>query len=94
VSDIKVIEVEGDVITIQVDEPDYIIVDVVDDEPITVIELVEKGDKGDPGTGGGGGGGNLVVSATDPGLTEPGLWIQTGLGAGGTDMTFWVEDGT
>lgn len=24
---------------------------------------------------------------------QPGLWIQTGLGENGNDMTFWVEDG-
>jgi hypothetical protein len=36
---------------------------------------------------------NLVVSPTNPGLTQPGLWVQTGLGSG-TDMTFWIEDGT
>lgn len=36
---------------------------------------------------------NLYVQSTDPGLTIPGLWIQTGLGSDGNDMTFWVEDG-
>lgn len=33
---------------------------------------------------------NLVVSASNPGLTEPGLWIQD-LGSG--NFTFWIEDG-
>lgn len=39
--------------------------------------------------------GNIKVGPTNtlqPGL--PGLWIQTGLGPSGTDMSFWVEDGT
>lgn len=90
-SDVSVIEIEGEVITVQISEPEAITVEIVDDDPIDVIELVEKGDKGEPGDGGSGGG-NLIVSATDPGLTVPGLWIQTGLGDG-SEMTFWVEDG-
>jgi hypothetical protein len=36
---------------------------------------------------------NVYVQATDPGLTGPGLWIQTGLAPGGTGFTFWFEDG-
>lgn len=40
-----------------------------------------------------GGSGNLFVQPTNPGMTEPGLWIQTEIGAD-NDMTFWVEDGT
>ncbi len=43
-----------------------------------------------------GGGGfieNLYVQNTNPGLTVPGLWIQTGLAPAGAGMTFWVEDG-
>ncbi len=35
----------------------------------------------------------LYVQNSNPGSTTPHLWIQTGLGANGTDMTFWVEDG-
>lgn len=35
----------------------------------------------------------LKVQATNPGLTGPGLWMQTGLGASGTGVTFWIEDG-
>lgn len=41
--------------------------------------------------------GNLVVtSATDLAgiLSQPGLIVQTGLGANGTSMTLWIEDGT
>lgn len=37
---------------------------------------------------------NFAVSATNPGLINPGLWVQTGLGADGTGITFWIEDGT
>ncbi len=33
-----------------------------------------------------------AVSDTDPGLTRPGIWVQTGLG-GGDDFTIWIEDG-
>lgn len=36
----------------------------------------------------------LRVQPTDPVLTGPGLWIQTGLGSTGTGITFWIEDGT
>lgn len=38
--------------------------------------------------------GNVVSSPTDPGLTEPGFWIQTGLGPGGLNKTLWYEDGS
>lgn len=38
----------------------------------------------------GGGSSNLVVSATDPVLTQPGLWIETDANG---DITFWIEDG-
>lgn len=33
---------------------------------------------------------NVVVSSADPGLTEPGLWVQD-LGDG--NFTIWIEDG-
>lgn len=36
----------------------------------------------------------VVISAIDPGLTTPGLWVQTGLGTNGDQFTIWVEDGT
>ncbi len=36
---------------------------------------------------------NLVISPTDPGLTIPGMWIQTGLGDNGDDFSIWIEDG-
>ena len=35
----------------------------------------------------------LFIQSSNPGHSSPHLWIQTGLGAGGNDMTFWVEDG-
>lgn len=35
----------------------------------------------------------LVVSSTNPHLSSPGVWVQTGLGSAGTGMTFWIEDG-
>jgi hypothetical protein len=37
--------------------------------------------------------GGIVASATNPGLTTPGIWLQTGLGEDGTDFTLWIEDG-
>lgn len=36
---------------------------------------------------------NVLIQATQPVLAGAYLWIQTGLGVGGNDMTFWVEDG-
>lgn len=35
----------------------------------------------------------IYVQGTDPGMTEPGVWIQTGLAPGGAGFTFWFEDG-
>lgn len=35
----------------------------------------------------------VYVQDTDPGLTGPGIWIQTGLAPGGTGFTWWFEDG-
>jgi hypothetical protein len=51
-----------------------------------------QGPQGEPGTGSGGG--NLFVQNAAP-SSPPAtyLWVQTGLGTGGTDMTFWVQDG-
>lgn len=37
---------------------------------------------------------NLFVQNADPVMTEPGLWIQTGLGDSGDDFAFWIEDGS
>ena len=35
----------------------------------------------------------VYVQDTNPGLTGPGIWIQTGLAPGGTGFTWWFEDG-
>lgn len=35
----------------------------------------------------------VYVQPTNPNMTEPGIWIQTGLAPGGTGFTFWFEDG-
>ena len=35
----------------------------------------------------------LYIQDSNPGSSNPHLWIQTGLGSKGTDMTFWIEDG-
>lgn len=35
----------------------------------------------------------LYIQSTKPGSSNPHLWIQTGLGSKGDDMTFWIEDG-
>lgn len=43
-----------------------------------------------PGPQGPKGNDNLVVSPTNPNLTEPGLWIQTFEDG---SISFWVEDG-
>jgi hypothetical protein len=39
---------------------------------------------------------NVIISSGAP-VASPGtpkLWIQTGLGVFGQDITFWIEDGT
>lgn len=33
------------------------------------------------------------IGPTNPNLTVPGVWWQTGLGADGSGMTLWIEDG-
>lgn len=35
----------------------------------------------------------VYVQNTDPGMTGPGIWIQTGLAPSGAGFTFWFEDG-
>ena len=55
------------------------------------VKIVSLGIQGPPGAPGAM---NVFISPTAP-PTPPAtyLWIQTGLGASGIDMTFWVEDG-
>ena len=36
---------------------------------------------------------NLHVGPVQPIFTQPGLWVQTGLGVSGNDFTIWIEDG-
>ncbi len=38
---------------------------------------------------------NVFVQPTAPSPTPSGpyMWVQTGLGPGGHDVTFWIEDG-
>lgn len=36
--------------------------------------------------------GDVYVSETNPGLTEPGVWIELHPSGGGI-KTFWIEDG-
>ncbi len=35
----------------------------------------------------------LYIQDSNPDNSNPHLWIQTGLGSGGTGLTFWIEDG-
>ena len=35
----------------------------------------------------------IFIQHNNPGSSHPHLWIQTGLGAKGTGMTVWIEDG-
>lgn len=75
---------------------------------LDLVEVAEQGPAGPPGADGADGSpgaqgpqgaqgepgpNTLHIGPDQPDFGElPGLWIQTGLGAGG-DMTFWVEDG-
>jgi hypothetical protein len=48
---------------------------------------------GDTLEGSGGGATQVYVQDTNPSMTTPGIWIETGVGPGGTGFTFWFEDG-
>lgn len=37
--------------------------------------------------------GRTFVQPTQPTVPGPWVWVQTGLGPNGTDVTVWVEDG-
>lgn len=63
----------------------------IDGDPNSLVVIGVVG--GTTPAGGPGSAGNLRVQNSNPDLTEPGVWIQTGLGAGGADMTIWVETG-
>lgn len=59
--------------------------------------LAERSTSGGSSTIIQGGGGaafqNVFIQPAAPTTSEPTyLWIQTGLGVSGTDMTFWIED--
>lgn len=36
----------------------------------------------------------LFIQSSNPGAPGPYMWVQTEVGTSGTDMTFWVEDGS
>lgn len=67
--------------------------ELVIESPV-LFEVAIPGLQGPPGVAGAPGQNATIVSTTNPGLTAPGLWVQTGLGTDGTGITFWVEDGT
>lgn len=50
-----------------------------------------QGVQGVQGVQGAAGPANLKVQATDPGLTSPGMWVQT---YGNGDIALWIEDGS
>lgn len=35
----------------------------------------------------------IYIQHKNPGGSGPHMWVQTGLGPKGHDMTFWIEDG-
>ncbi len=39
-------------------------------------------------------GSNVFIQGSSPETPGPFMWVQTGLGSSGTDMTFWIEDGS
>lgn len=88
-----IVEVDTDVGTTMVDNlvAEVAIIEIITGPQGPQGEQGEQGPQGIPGPQGDSGPENLVVSDTDPGLTEPGLWIQD---LGGGDFTFWIEDGT
>jgi hypothetical protein len=36
---------------------------------------------------------NLWVTETDPGMSGPGIWVQTNIDGVADDFTIWIEDG-
>lgn len=70
--------------------PATIEIEVPDRNEIVIAVPGMQGPTGPPGVDGNN---NLFVQNADPVMTEPGLWVQTGLGDDGTGFTFWIEDG-
>lgn len=62
------------------------IVRVVSQPQVVAINTGVVGVQGPPGDQG------LFIQPTQPAGPPPYLWIQTGLGQSGSDMTFWVDD--
>lgn len=65
-------------------------IELPDRNEIVVVVPGPQGPKGDAGETPER---NVFVQTVDPNLTEPGIWIETGLGADGTGFTLWIEDG-
>lgn len=59
----------------------------------TLVVVGVLGGTAIPPAGGVTGETNLHVQPNNPGMTSPGLWVQTGLGASGNDLAIWVETG-
>ena len=36
----------------------------------------------------------LFIQGSNPDISGPFMWVQTGLGSSGKDLTFWIEDGS
>lgn len=75
--------------TIQTNVPVQVVIQVRNSTDRIIVTQM-----GPSGSGGGGAAQNVFVQP-DPPTSPPDtyLWVETGLGPGGTDMTFWVEDG-
>lgn len=60
--------------------------------PVYIGQIGPSGPTGATGPQGPPGPGNLLV-APDGALTQPGIFVQTGLGDTGQGITIWIEDG-
>lgn len=84
VDSVQVLETGGTQVTVEVvGGPTITTVEgqtiVIQPEPTQIIQMA--------------GNTNFYVGPTNPGLTEGGMWVQTGLGDSGNDFTIWIEDG-
>lgn len=62
---------------------------VINRPHVVKVAIGQRGAQGDPGPD------NLFVQNAAPVTEEPTyLWVQTGLGADGKGVTFWIEDGS